>query len=376
VRDYESDLPAARNIYYNHIKIVDWYGDLIMSYRQLMNDIKNNGIKPVYLIYGSETYLIDKGWEALKNAVVTSFPELNYTQLEGEKLAVDMLSTACETFPFGCDKRLVTVRDLGLLKGKGESEEAEKAGKDAQPFIDVVKSINDTTCLLFVSYGSIDKRKKLVNELKKSGAVYEFDRVDREELGQWIKNVLGKSGKKIGSRELGYFINSIGYIDKNGSKTLYDVENEVKKLTSFMGDSADVRMEHIEAVVPRNIENDIFKLINACSEKDVDSSLRVYGDLLLDGESSFGILALLSKQIKNMLVVSELYGRKYDSRSIAQKLKLHEYTVKLCIKYSSSIKRQALQSAFGKCLNTEFSIKSGRMGERLAMEMLLVGIFD
>lgn len=347
-----------------------------MSYRQLMNDIKSNSIKPVYLIYGSETYLIDKGWEALKNAVVTSFPELNYSQFEGEKLEADVLSAACETFPFGSDKRLVAVRDLGILKGKGEGEEAEKSVKDAQPFIDVVKSISDTTCLLFVSYGSIDKRKKLVNELKKQGAVYEFDRVDKEELAQWIRNVLGRNGKKIGSRELDYFINSIGYIDKNGSKTLYDVENEIKKLTGFMGDSADVRMEHIEAVVPRNIENDIFKLINACSGKNIDCSLRVYGDLLLEGESSFGILALLSKQIKNMLTVSELYGKKYDGRSIAQKLKLHEYTVKLCIKYSSSIKRQALQSAFGKCLDTEFSIKSGRMGERLAMEMLLVELFD
>jgi len=347
-----------------------------MSYRQLMNDIKNNGIKPVYLIYGSETYLIDKGWEALKNAVVTSFPELNYTQLEGEKLEAGVLSAVCETFPFGCDKRLVTVRDLGLLKGKVEGEEAEKAGNDAQPFIDVMRSIDETTCLLFISYGNIDKRKKLVSELKKSDAVYEFDRVDREELAQWIRNVLGKNGKKISSRELDYFINSIGYLDKNGSKTLYDVENEVKKLTGFMGDSVDVRMEHIEAVVPRNIENDIFKLINACSENNIDCSLRVYGDLLLDGESSFGILALLSKQIKSMLEVSELYGRKYDARSIAQKLKLHEYTVKLCIKYSSLIKRQALQSAFRKCLETEFSIKSGRMGERLAMEMLLVGLFD
>jgi DNA polymerase-3 subunit delta len=77
-----------------------------------------------------------------------------------------------------------------------------------------------------------------------------------------------------------------------------------------------------------------------------------------------------------MLEVSELYDKKYDSGRISEKLKLHEYTVKLCIKYSSSIKKQVLQSAFRKCLDTEFSIKSGRMGERLAMEMLLVGIFE
>ncbi len=356
-----------------------------MSYRQLMNDIKNNSIKSVYLIYGSETYLIDKGWEALKNAVVTSFPELNYTQLEGEKLGASELLAACETFPFGSDKRLVAVRDLGLLKskgdgksdGKGDEEEAAAApGKDAQPFIDVVGNINDTTCLILVSYGSIDKKKRLFKELKNQGAAYEFDRIDRDELAKWIRNSLGKSSKSIGSRELDHFINSIGYLDKNGSKTMYDVENEIKKLVGFAGSSTDILMAHIEAVVPRNIENDIFKLINACSEKDVDRSLRLYGDMLLEGENSFGILGLLSRQIKNMLEVSELYGKKYEARGISEKLKLHEYTVKLCIKYSSSIKRQVLQSAFRKCLDAEFSIKSGRMGERLAMEMLLVGIFE
>ncbi|KUO70678.1 MAG: hypothetical protein APF77_02525 [Clostridia bacterium BRH_c25] len=347
-----------------------------MSYRQLMNDIKNNSIKSVYLIYGNETYLIDKGWEALKSAVVTSFPELNYTQLDGDKLEVSELAAACETFPFGSDKRLVAVRNPGILKSKGEGEEASVDRNDAKPFIDVMENINDTTCLLLVSYGSIDKRKKLVAELKKHGAVYEFDRIDRDELAQWIKKGLGKNGKTIGSKELDYFINSIGYIDKNGNKTMYDVENEIKKLTGFMGSSAEVRMEHIEAVVPRNIEHDIFKLINACAEKNVDRSLRLYGDMLLEGENSFGILALLSKQIKNMLTVSELHGKGYDGRSITEKLKIHEYTVKLCIKYSSSIKRQVLHSAFRKCLDTEFSIKSGRMGERLAMEMLLVSLFE
>lgn len=355
-----------------------------MDFRHLMNDIKNNSIKPVYLICGSETYLIDKGWEALKNAVVSSFPELNYTLLEGEKLEAAELMKACETFPFGSEKRLVVVRDLWLLKSKGESkgedesedETAGASGKAAQPFIDVVENISDTTCLLFVSYGSISKNKKLVNYLKKQGAVYEFGRIERDELAQWIRKGLGAGGKKIGPREMDYFIDRIGYLDKNGSKTLYDVLNEIKKLSGLMGDSTEVSMAHIEAVVPRNIENDIFKLINACSEKDVDRSLRLYGDMLLEGENSFGILALVSKQIKNMIEVSELYGKRYDARSIAEKLKLHEYTVKLCIKYSSSIKKQVLQSAFRKCLDAEYSIKSGRMGERLAMEMLLVRLFE
>jgi DNA polymerase-3 subunit delta len=314
--------------------------------------------------------------EALENALVTSFSELNYTRLDGDKLDISELAAACETFPFGSDKRLVTVRDLYMFKGKGEGEEATSDRNDPKPLIDVIENINDTTCLVFVSYGSVDKRKKLVNELKKHGAVYEFERIDRDELAQWIKRELGKSKKNIAAKELDYFINSIGYIDKNGSKSMYDVENLIKKLISYTGKLTDVKLEHIEAVVPRNMENDIFKLINACSEKNADLSLRIYGDLLLEGENSFGILALLSRQIKNIILVSELYNKRFDGKSISEKLKIHEYTVKLCIKYSSSIKSEVLQSAFRKCIDTEFAIKSGRMGERLAMEMLFVSLFE
>jgi DNA polymerase-3 subunit delta len=108
----------------------------------------------------------------------------------------------------------------------------------------------------------------------------------------------------------------------------------------------------------------------------VDRSLRVYGDLLIEGENSLGILALLTRQIKNIIGVAELYNKRYDSKSISERLKIHEYTVKLCIKYSSSIKRKALQDAFKKCLDTEFSIKSGKMGDRLAMELLLATLFE
>lgn len=348
-----------------------------MSYRQLTSDIKNNSIKKVYLIYGSETYLIDKGWENLRNSVVTSFPELNYTLLDGEEIKASEVTAACETFPFGSERRLVVVRDLKLLKStRAEGEQNSVTGGEVQCFVEAVNSIPDTSCLVFVCYGSIDKRKKLVNEIKKHGAVYEFDRVEREELAAWIRNVLGKNGKKIAPRERDYLINSTGYLDKNANKTMYDIENLLNKLASFMGSAENVEPGHIEAVLPRSIENDIFKLINACSEKNVDRSLRVYSDLLLEGESSLGILALLTKQIKNMIEVSELYERKYDSSSMSKKLKIHEYTVKLCIKYSAAIKRTILQSAFHKCVETEMNIKSGKMGERLALEMLFVSLFE
>jgi len=348
-----------------------------MSYKKLSADIKKNEIRRVSILFGSEVYLIDKGMESLRNSIVTAFPELNYTLLDGERVKADEVAAACGTFPFGTERRLVVVRDLKLLKGtRSEGDEEQLPSGEQKDFIDVVSSVPDTCCLVFVCYGSVDKRKKLFGEIKKQGAVYEFERVEREDLSTWIKNVLGKNGKKIAVRELEYFINNTGYLDKNGSKTLYDLENMLEKLAGFMGNTEKVELAHLEAVLPRNLENDVWKLINACSEKDVDRSLRVLGDLLTEGENALGILALLTKQIKNMVLVAELREKRLDSKAIAEKLGIHEYTVKLCSKYSAQIKPNLLQAAFRRCVEAELNIKSGRMGERLAMEMLFVSLFE
>lgn len=350
-----------------------------MSYKALMNDIKNNNIKKLCIVFGEETYLIDRAWENLKKAVVTDFPELNFTQLDGEHMRAEQLASACETFPFGCERRLVAVRDFNLLKSSGRTEEGREEGQSSsnvQEYMDIVGQLPETTCLVFISYGNIDKRKKLFTEIKKNGSVYEFARIEREDLYTWIRNVLGKHDKKIGPRELDYLVHISGYADKNSPKTLYDVENMLIKLAFFMDRETNVQMAHIEAVMPKNVERDIFKLINACSEKKISDSLKIYGDQLLEGESSLGVLAMVTKQIKNIMGVAELRARGYDSKAISDSLKLHEYTVKLCLKYGNTFNAEKLHAAFNRCLDTENSIKSGRMAERLAMEMLLVNLFE
>ncbi len=348
-----------------------------MSYRLLINDIKSNNIKNVNILFGTERYLIDKALESLKSSIVTAFPELNYSLLDGAQVKADNLIVACETFPFACERKLVIVRDLPVFKAaKGEDAGESSISPDLNSYIQLISNVTDTTCLVFVFYGNIDKRKKIFTEIKKNGSIYEFNRVERDEFATWIKNVLNKANKKINPRELENFIHATGYLDKNSSKTLYDIENDIKKLISYTGKEANISVEHINAVMPRNIENDIFKLINACSERKVSESLRVYGDMLVEGESSLGVLAMISRQVKNIINVQELNSKRYDSKSIADKLKIHEFTVKLCTKYCQTISRSKLVNAFNKCLDAEMCIKSGKMAERLALEMLLVSLFE
>ncbi|MDF2532782.1 MAG: holA [Clostridia bacterium] len=360
-----------------------------MSYKAFANDLKNE-IKKVYLLYGQESYLLDKAKELLKEKVVTAFPELNFNTLDGEALTVDQLQNACETFPFGCEKKLVVVRQPAFLKktGKKGEDEKEEEGNESEGevktqkdsgelknYLELLKELPDSCCLLLLYYGDLGKSKKVNDAVMKDGAVFEFKSAEKDELVKWVKNSFGRFHKKIGFKEIDYFTVLSGYLDKNSEKNLYDLENEVHKISAFAGKEEEVSIQHIDAVMPKSLENDIFKLINSCADKRISESLSVLSDLLMQGEEIFAVLAMITKQIRTMAAVVELNQKGMDAKAAASKLKVHEFYAKNCLSYGRKIGMQGLIKGLNNCVSTEMSVKSGKMDKRLAIEMLIINMF-
>lgn len=362
-----------------------------MSYRAFNNELKSE-IKKVYLLYGQESYLLDNAKELLKKRVVTAFPELNYNVIEGEALTVEQLQNACDTFPFGSEKKLVVVRQPSFLtkankKGDEEGEETEdgeqevesKAPKDSgelKGYLDALKELPDTCCLLLLYYGNLGKAKKVKDAVSKAGSEFEFKRIDKDDLAKWVKNSFGRFNKKIGFKEMDYFIVLSGYLDKNSEKNLYDLENEINKISAFVGKEEDIAIKHIDAVMPKSLENDIFKLINSCADKRISESLSVLSDLLVQGEEIFAILAMITKQMRTMTSVVELSHKGMDAKAAASRLKVHEFYAKNCLNYGRKIGMQGLIKGLNNCVSAELNVKSGKMDKRLAMEMLIINMFQ
>jgi len=366
-----------------------------MSYKNFSKQIKSGDIKSIYLLYGHESYLLDKAKELLQENVVTAFPELNYIILDGDTITVEQLQNACETFPFGCEKKLVVVKHPGFLKRannkKGEEEEEEqseverdqrqeespkKEAGEQKRYMELFGDLTESCCLLLLYYGELGKSKKLFDSIKKNGEVLEFTRVDKDDLTKWIKNNFAKYNINIGFKELDYFITMSGYTDKNSDKNLYNLENEINKISAFVGSSDTVTMEHIEAVMPKNLENDIFKLINSCADRKVADSLSILNDLLMRGEEIFAVLAMITKQIRTMIAVVESSKKGMDVRTAALKLKVHEFYAKNCLNYGKKIGMKGLVNALNNSVEVENSVKSGKMDKRLALEMLMMNMFE
>lgn len=340
-----------------------------MSYKELMNSIKKNEIKNIYLFFGQETYLVNNALETLKKALVDpSFEQLNFTILEDKEISAIKIEDACETLPFMAEKKLVYVKGGDIFQGKSKilSEEEEKY------IIDYIKQIPSSTTLVFYGAPAVDTRRKIVKEIKKYGEVVEFAKLNENEFNKWIKKIFKTYGKSIGAKEISLLKNHLDYLGRNASQNLLDVENELKKVISFMGDQIELEEIHIEKILSSNFQNDIFKLLDSIENRNASESIKRLNYILEDGEPILKVLTTLGNQMKNILSVKLLLEEGYPSKVIASKLGIHPFVASKCASQSKQFTIEVLKKLLNNFLEADAMIKTGKIDEKIVMEMLII----
>ena len=339
-----------------------------MNYKEALKQLKTNKIPSTYLLYGEEIYLRDNFLEELINAIVDEeFMDLNYHTIKGKDFNMGKLIDACETLPFMAERKLILVKDFdGFQRGAKNISETEE-----KELTNYLEKVPQTTCLVFVSYTTIDARKRLVKQAKKHGQVINFQKISGGELRKWIVDKFRGHGKDIASRELEYFLKNINYIGRNSRQNLFDIDNEIQKIISFMGEKNKVKLEDLQKIFTTSFQNDIFKLLDAMGQKHQREALKRLGHMVGQGEPIIKIGATLGNHIRNLLKVKLLLEEGYTSKIIASKLGIHPFVVRNCVNQGRVFTLGELEDLLKAFVEMDLSIKTGAMNEHIAMELFV-----
>ncbi|MEG0050607.1 MAG: DNA polymerase III subunit delta [Terrisporobacter sp.] len=338
-----------------------------MDYKDIIRNIKDKNFENIYLLYGREYYLIDNAIKNFKESLNESMIDFNLDVIDGKEVFPDQLLSSIETLPFMDDKKITIVKDFELLKGKRKNFYEG----DEKYFIDYLDNISDSTVLVFVVYGEIDKRKKIVKKIQEKGIVFNCDKISDMDLFKWIKRKFEGFYTLIDNAQIMYFIESQGYRDKNSDKTLSDLENEIIKISSFVGKDNKVTNEVIDRLSQKKIENDIFKLIDYIGEKNSSSAIKILIDMIQEGESVLGIFAMISRQFKIVMQVRQLQIEGNSVNDIGQKLGLRQFVVNKALKQSRNFSDEIIIDMLNFILENDFKIKNGLIKDTLAIEILV-----
>lgn len=321
--------------------------------KSLNEDLKTGQFKQIYLLYGQEDYLKKQYKERFIKAMVPEGDTMNYSCYEGKKTDVKEIIDLAEMLPFFSERRLIVFEDTGFFK---------TGGNDLADYIS--GGIPQTTYFMFVE-NEVDKRSRMYKAVKAKGHIVELGAQDENTLRKWVSGLVRKEKKEMSQPDIAYFLNKVGTDMENITK-------ELEKLFCYCLDREVVTRKDVDAVCVTQITNHIFDMVNAVAAKDQRKALDLYYDLLALKESPMRILALMSKEYRDLFHVKELSRQGYGRKDIASKAGLHPFVAGKYMDLAKKFQPGELRKVMEESADLEQRVKTGFMSDSLAVELFIV----
>ena len=320
--------------------------------KSLNEDMKTGSFKPVYLLFGDEDYLKNQYKNRLRQAILSDEDTMNLSVFEGKGIDVRQMIDQAETMPFFAEHRVIVVEQSGFFK-------------NASPELaEYIPQMPPETIFIFVE-DEVDKRGKLYKAVKKAGRAVELGRQDERTLQSWVLGMLKKEKKSIQKNAMSLFLEKTG-------NDMENIANELEKLLSYTYGKEAIESADVEEICTVTTESRVFDMIRAVAEKRQKQALDLYYDLLSLKEPPMRILFLTARQFNQLLQIKDLRERGYDAQAIASKAGIAPFIVKRSLAQAERFSIEELKRAVSDCVSAEEAVKTGRLGDRLAVELLIV----
>lgn len=97
-----------------------------------------------------------------------------------------------------------------------------------------------------------------------------------------------------------------GYGNKAIEYSLYNLENDLKKIIAHSGNSSEITAADVSDIIAANPENNVFAMLDAIGRNRKDEAFRLLHNLLDAGTPIFNLLRLITNQLELILSVKEM----------------------------------------------------------------------
>ncbi|QDP40664.1 DNA polymerase III subunit delta [Radiobacillus deserti] len=334
-----------------------------MTYLDTIKKIKKKQFSPVYLIHGTETFLMEKVKKQLiKQVMPNEDKDTNISMYDLEEVAIQDVIYDAETYPFLGETKLVIANQASFLQTKPDKTGVEHDLEALQAYIN--EPVDFSILVLLAPYEKLDERKKVTKLLKKKSEVVTCEPVKEWDLQKWIKDIAIPFNVFVEDDVIPLFNQEIG-------TNLSMLEKEIEKLALYVGENGTVTREIAQLLLSRSADTTGLQLVDAVIEKNLSRAIQIYKDLEKAKEDPIALIALLASQFRTITHVKVLKQKGYSQQQMAQQLKVHPYVVKISASRETSFHLEELRKILNIFAETDAQIKRGKIDKHLAFELLL-----
>jgi len=337
-----------------------------------------------YIFHGEDEFSRAEAVDRLREKLAKDDPamaDLNTTILDGRQLAPGELRHACDTIPFMADRRLVIVQGLlGRLAASRRKKKDAKLDPDKEPawkrsFLaelgDYLPDLPPTTRLILVETRTLPPSHPILKLARTMGEdkgafVVPFALPKDGGLPNWIRRRTSDKGGEISHEAVVMLAALVG-------RDLRLLDQEIEKLLVYT-DGQQITGDDVQALVSRAREASIFDLVDSIGLRQTGRALRLLHQMLDDLAAPLYLLSMIARQIRILIQISELQCQGLGEREIATRLKLHPFVTKKGLAQVQNFDRAQLEDAHRRLVETDWSIKTGKTEDVLALDLLVVDL--
>ncbi len=325
-----------------------------MKFVQLAKNLKEEGLKPVYVVEGAEAYFRDRAVASIRDACALTQPALNDVRYEGEAMRGERLAALPAelfTLPFFDEKRLVRIYEFYPSEREWESALGAYAEKPCE-----------TTVLVIVNTG----RKKAADLKKKRGVVYvDCAKESEEMLSRWLFGSAKRAGLSIEGDAVSRMVR---YCNFDAAR----MQLELKKLGQLLGDGGTITRATVEEYVAKDVEYKTFELTQAASGGNKSAFFEILHDL---NEKGFDENAALAALVSHFRALAEIAGMRGSDADVGKALGLHPYVVKKDREVLARMGKERASALYLKLYAFAADMRSGKYSKSGALAGAVAEIF-
>ncbi|WP_296636760.1 DNA polymerase III subunit delta [Polaribacter sp.] len=270
--------------------------------KNIVSDIKNGTIKPIYFLMGEEPYYIDKISDYIEENVLEEAEKgFNLQVMYGRDASIDDIVASAKRYPMMAEKQVIIIK------------EAQDLSRSIEKLVSYANNPQPTTVLVInYKYKRLDKRKKLHKAIAKTGLVYESKKLYDNKVADWIRRVLNGKNYQIAPKAAQMLVDFLG-------TDLSKISNELDKLTLILPKETIINDNHIEENIGISKDFNNFELLKAIGDKNVLKANRIINYFVDNPKNNPTVMtiSLLNNFFTKLLLFHGLQNKSKDAVSKA-----------------------------------------------------------
>lgn len=332
-----------------------------MTPEQLEQELKQEKLRSIYLLYGKEEYLLETCVKKIKKLFGELILGINYIQIDDTN--IDTLISEIQTPSFGYEKKLIIIKNSMLFKKtKGKTNKNTVTDKITNYIEENIDIINDSTVLVFIEQEI--ETNNLAKAIEKYGLVCNFEKLKPIQLVKRLKGICNVYKVNVDDKTLQILIETCG-------TSMQVLINEIRKLIEYVGENGTITKEAVELLSIKELDSVIFDLTDNLGKKNISKALEILHELIYNKEPIQKILVTLYGHFKKLYITK--LSLEYN-RNIIQSLNLKPNQTFLANKYKmqeSYFDKKVLRKILQELIDLDYNYKQGNIDINVGLEAIL-----